>query len=255
MRTLFTPFLFGVVSFLPALAMAQEGVSAEPETQSLLQLLDSAEWVKWPLLALSVAIFGLVIFNFFWFRKNRLASAEFIKEAESTLKGKDLPHFRDLCNDSNDSCAKVLNKVLTFAKDNPEADMTAVDKIAESEGARRALSINLPNTLLMDLGVMAPMVGLFGTVIGILRSFGELASDDSPMRSVMLAGGVSQALVATAMGLAIGLFAMAFYAYFRFRVSTLIGYFEATLSDLMERTKIAITKDRASRATPVAEKK
>ena len=69
----------------------------------------------------------------------------------------------------------------------------------------------------MDVGVLAPMLGLFGTVVGILSAFGHIAQQASPMRTMLLAGGVSQALVSTASGLIVGITAMAFYAYFRGR--------------------------------------
>ena len=241
-------FLLSLIPFNTLLA--QENASetspdtAEGASQSLMELILSVGWVLVPLAILSILIIGLIIFNCFWLRKSTIATEEFIKKAQDDFSDKKMRDLLDLCDESSDACAKSLGKVLKFAKDNPAIDLTSLNQIAEAEGNRQTMRINLPNVLLMDLGVMAPMVGLLGTVIGILRSFGELAADDTPMRSVMLAGGVSQALVATAVGLAIGLLAMFFYAIFRSRVNFLIGYFETTLSDLMVHTRI-ILKDSA----------
>ena len=244
--------LYGLISsvlLLPSILIAQE-TSPEPaaentqaESQSLMELILSVEWVLFPLAILSMLILGLIIFNFVWLREQNIASQEFLEKAQADFSDTKMRDLLDLCDESSEACAKSLSKVLHFAKDNPSIDLTSLNQIAESEGNRQTMRINLPNVLLMDLGVMAPMVGLLGTVIGILRSFGELASDDTPMRSVVLAGGVSQALVATALGLSIGLLAMFFYAIFRTRVNHLIGYFETTLSDLMVRTRIILKEN------------
>jgi biopolymer transport protein ExbB len=86
---------------------------------------------------------------------------------------------------------------------------------------------------LMDLGVLAPMVGLMGTVVGILKSFGSIATEASSMRTMLLAGGVSQALVCTAVGLLVGITAMAFYSYFRGRVQYLISLMEGQCATLV----------------------
>ncbi|MEM9445500.1 MAG: MotA/TolQ/ExbB proton channel family protein [Verrucomicrobiota bacterium] len=241
--------LTSLALLLPQLLLAQEittepaAEAAEADSQSLMELILSVEWVLYPLAILSLLILGLIIFNFVWLREQNIASQEFLKKAQDDFSDTKMRDLLDLCDESNEACAKSLSKVLHFAKDNPSIDLASLNQIAESEGNRQTMRINLPNVLLMDLGVMAPMVGLLGTVIGILRSFGELASDDTPMRSVMLAGGVSQALVATALGLSIGLLAMFFYAIFRTRVSYLIGYFETTLSDLMVRTRIILKEN------------
>jgi biopolymer transport protein ExbB len=64
------------------------------------------------------------------------------------------------------------------------------------------------------------------------------------MRTMLLAGGVSQALVATAMGLCIGLTAMIFYAFFRTRVQSLVGQFESILTELMVKTYNCLAKGR-----------
>jgi len=90
---------------------------------------------------------------------------------------------------------------------------------------------------------------LLGTVIGILKSFGNLASDATPMKTMLLAGGVSEALVATAMGLSIGLLGMGFYAYFRQRVAGLIGFFESILTEFVVKTTECLAQPKSSGST------
>lgn len=206
----------------------------------MLELILSVNWVLIPITLLSLIVLGLILFNFFWLRKSTILDQEFISQAEELLKTRHLEELLDLAKSRSELSTHVLNKTIQFAKENPSVDLDSLMQVAESEGNRQTLRLNKPNLLLMDMGVIAPLLGLLGTVFGILRSFGEIASDAAQMRSIVLAGGVSQALVATAMGLIIGLVAMFFYAFFRVRVQSLIGEMDSTLTHLLVRLRICL---------------
>lgn len=231
---------------LPAVAAAapNEAAAATVAQMTLLELLASVGWMLIPLGLLSVAVVAVIVFNFFWLRPANLAPAEFLDEAGALLKARKLEDLADLCERTPRAVPKALGRVIRFAKDHPTVSVEALQEVAEVEGNRAIARLNLPVILLMDLGVMAPMVGLLGTVVGILRSFGTLAADATPMRTMVLAGGVSQALVATAIGLGVGLLAMAFYAVFRARVQVLIGEMERHLTLLMIRTADCLARGR-----------
>lgn len=235
------------MNLLPLLAQAGGNeVAAAVSPISLWQLIGSVGWVLLPLGLLSFAVVAVISFNFFWLRPGNLAPAAFLEEAGALLKARKLEALSELCRQHPQAVPRSLGRVLAFARENAQASLEELKEIAEVEGNRAVARLNLPNTLLMDLGVMAPMVGLLGTVVGILRSFGTLAADATPMRTMVLAGGVSQALVATAIGLGVGLLAMAFYAIFRARVQLLIGLLEAELTSLVIRTSIVLAQNKPS---------
>jgi len=71
-------------------------------------------------------------------------------------------------------------KVLDFTTKNPAAEFAQVREIAETEGTRVASSLNNRVIYLADIGMIAPMLGLLGTVFGIIRSFGALGGDLEP---------------------------------------------------------------------------
>jgi biopolymer transport protein ExbB len=77
------------------------------------------------------------------------------------------------------------------------------------------------------------MLGLLGTVVGIIHSFGILASNTNQPRPLLLAQGVSEALVATAAGLIIGILAMAFYSVFRGKVGSMVSELESATSHIV----------------------
>src|SRR5271154_2863080 len=141
----------------------------------------------------------------------------------------------------------MVNRILQFMERHPDAEPDSIQVVAETEGSRIAASLNQRVLYIMDVGVLAPMLGLFGTVVGILNSFGHIASEASPMRTMLLAGGVSQALVATAAGLTVGITAMAFYAYFRGRVGHLVSVLESEATLLTQELILLSQRHRVNR--------
>ena len=153
-------------------------------------------------------------------------------------------------NRHGEAIARVVQKMLDFTTKNPNADFQQVREIAETEGTRVAASLNNRVTYLADIGMIAPLLGLLGTVFGIIRSFGALGADLGSARYVALSHGISQALVNTAAGLAIGIPAMIFYAFFRGGSQRLISELEAAVDPCSGVAFIAI-QWRTSERTPV----
>ena len=89
------------------------------------------------------------------------------------------------------------------------------------------------------------MVGLLGTVWGIIRSFGVLGSGQvAQSRDVLLAAGVSEALVATGTGLVVGITAFFFYAVFRNKVQSLISDLETASAHIVGLLAVNYAKKR-----------
>jgi biopolymer transport protein ExbB len=142
-----------------------------------------------------------------------------------------------------------VQKVLDFTTKNPHADFQQVREIAETEGTRVASSLNNRVTYLADIGMIAPLLGLLGTVIGIIRSFGALGADLGTARYVLLSRGISEALVNTCAGLAIGIPAMVFYAFFRGRVNRLISELESASTHVL--ALLSLQYEKRSERSPV----
>lgn len=195
---------------------------------SIFQLVQSGGWAMIPLVALSVLTIMLVIFYTLTLRRGAVISDHFMNTAETLLKKGDYSALLAISNRHSEAIARVVQRMLDFAIKNPETNFEVVREIAQTEGAAQASSLQHRITYLADIAVLAPMVGLLGTVFGIINSFGVLASNVSnASRPVLLAQGVSEALVATGAGLIVGIVAMAFYGLFRNRVQSLISDLES----------------------------
>jgi biopolymer transport protein ExbB len=132
-----------------------------------------------------------------------------------------------------------MTRTLEFLARNPTATDEQLAEIAQTEGGREAALLNQRAAWLADIATIAPMLGLLGTVFGMIRSFSVMANDVAASRPMLLAEGVAEALVATAAGLVIGIPAMAAYAWFRGRVQEMISEMEGATSLLLVKLVIA----------------
>ena len=86
---------------------------------------------------------------------------------------------------------------------------------------------------------VAPMLGILGTVTGIIRTFMEVSMNEEALgRTEVLAGGIYEALVATAVGLFIAITSLVLYFFFQERVDRLVAQVDETMSAVIERLSI-----------------
>jgi biopolymer transport protein ExbB len=204
-----------------------------PRTTSILQAMISAGPIMVPLFLLSVFSVMLVVVYLLTIRRSAVISSNYMATAEALLRKRDYLGLLAVSNRHSEAIARVVQKVLDFSTKNPNAEFSEVREIAQTEGTRIATNLSNRVTYLADIGMIAPMLGLLGTVIGIIRSFGALGADMGTARYVLLSRGISEALVNTAAGLAIGIPAMIFYAMFRGRVQRLISELEAAVTHIL----------------------
>jgi len=211
------------------------GPAPETAVTTVWDLVSSGGWAIIPLGVLSVITVMLVLTYLFTLRRGAVVSAHFMNTADVLLKKRDYHGLLAISSRHSEMVARIIQRTLDFATRNPEADFSVVREIAETEGSTQAASLQHRIVYLADIGMLSPMIGLLGTVIGIIKSFGVLASRQTAdaSRNMLLAGGVSEALVATAGGLILGITAMAFYALFRGRVQRLVSDLEIASTHIL----------------------
>jgi biopolymer transport protein ExbB len=204
-----------------------------PHSKSVLDALLAAGPVMILLFALSVVFVMLVITYLMTIRRGAVVSSGVMATADALLRKRDYLGLLAVSNRHGEAIARVVQKILDFTTKNPNSDFQQVREIAETEGGRVAASLNNRVTYLADIGMIAPLLGLLGTVLGIIRSFGALGSDLGTARYVLLSKGISEALVNTCAGLAIGIPAMIFYALFRGKSQKLISELESASTHVL----------------------
>src|SRR3954463_11141778 len=249
MKNLFALF----AGAMPFLAQTPAPTAPDlPRTKSILDTLIGAGPVMAFLLALSVVFVMLVVTYLLTIRRGAVVSSGFMSTADALLRKRDYLGLLAVSNRHGEAIARVVQKMLDFTTKNPTADFAQVREIAETEGTRVASSLNNRVIYLADIGMIAPMLGLLGTVIGIVRSFSALGADVGSARYLQLSKGVSEALINTAGGLAIGIPAMIFYAFFRGRAQRLISDLEAAITHVLALLSVQYSK-RTERAPALLE--
>jgi biopolymer transport protein ExbB len=185
------------------------------------------------LFLLSIFFVMLVIVYVMTIRRGAVASSGYMATADALLRKRDYLGLLAVSNRHGEAIARVVQKMLDFTTKNPNADLQQIREIAETEGTRVAASLNNRVIYLADIGMIAPLLGLLGTVLGIIHSFAALGSELGTARYVALSQGISEALVNTCAGLAIGIPAMMFYAFFRGRAQKLISDLEAATTHVL----------------------
>ena len=160
-----------------------------------------------PLAALLFVATLLIFIYLLTLRRGAVVTRRYLDICEALLRKRDYLGLLAVSNRHGESVARIVQSMLAFAKDNPTASLESVREIAETEGIRQASALSHRITYLADVGTIAPMVGLLGTVSGMIHSFGALATDIATSKPMMLAQGVSEALVCTASGLVVGIVA------------------------------------------------
>lgn len=157
--------------------------------------LHGAAWVLWILVALSVISLGVMLERWWYFRTHRLAPAALAADVRALLR----------------------QAAGTEGIDRAPA---AAELAAAIEGAKARERLRLERNLafLATLGSNGPFIGLFGTVLGIIKAFHDLAGGDLGGGASVVMSGISEALVATAVGLMVAIPAVVAFNYFSRRI-------------------------------------
>jgi biopolymer transport protein ExbB len=188
----------------------------------LLSIIQAAGWPIWPLIACSIVALALIFERFMALKTARVAPPKLLDEAIS-VSSRSVP-TPDVVNQlaQNSALGEVLASGLRALQANPRS--TEADLRAAMEGTGRAVAHRLEKylTALGTIASAAPLLGLLGTVIGMIEIFGSQggaggmgAGGGNPAQ---LAHGISIALYNPAFGLIVAIPALIFWRYFRGRV-------------------------------------
>lgn len=216
--------------FLSALSVSAANEASAPAVKEMnfLEILAKGGIMMYPLGVMSVITVLLILVFLLTIRRNAIVSDHFMSTTEAMIRKGDTLGLITLSLRRNECMARITQKTLDFMNANPGTSFENVREVAQAEGSHQSGLLASRITYLADIGAIAPMVGLLGTVLGMIEAFIEISSGEvAGVRQMGLAEGVSKALIATAGGLAISIPALAFYSIFRGRVQKYISELEA----------------------------
>ena len=210
-------------------------------------------WIMWILIGLSCITVFLAFYFFFTLRLTILLPKSFLSKAENAADNGDIEALDGLCRQDSAAGAKILRAATRILKYNNESDYMLICNAVEGEGSRYATGLWQQIRYLMDIATIAPLLGLLGTVLGMIRAFFRIMNDNATVKLIGLSEGVTQALVTTAGGLIVGILAMLLYVYFRGHLNHVITQIETQSSQIIE-TLLFKRKTREETKAPLSDK-
>jgi len=202
-----------VLVSLPKLAWADEGPHGWRANLNIRQLFEAGGVVGVVLAALSVAMVALVIEHLFSLRASALNPRKLAEQVHQLMNERQFKIAAKLCRDDG----SLLGFVLAAGLSEVGSGYALVEKAMEDACAQYAARLYRKIDSLSVIGTLSPMLGLLGTVWGMMIAFSEFASKAN-VQVTELAPGISTALVTTLLGLAVAIPAYAAFAHFRNRV-------------------------------------
>jgi biopolymer transport protein ExbB len=232
-RTLAMAAVAVFAGLLCAWAQEPAAKSAIKETMTFAEIFKAGGWLMYPISAMSLIGVALIVYYLIVLRAEQVAPRKWLREVRDLLLQRRLDDARALCDSKPSPAAAIVAVAIDHAKSSGGTEPGLLKDIIESEGTRQATRIQNQIAYLQDIAVITPMMGLLGTVLGMLQAFNAVALDLAKAKPMLLAAGVSLALITTIAGLIVAIPAMIGYAYFRNRASNLIARLESVSADLL----------------------
>lgn len=205
---------------LPSVAMAQDGTT-EKGRSLLGWALDALGFgYAGIFLAISFTLVALIVMNVLTARRENVVPAGLVEGFEGHLNEKRYQEAYDIAKNDESFLGKVLSAGLAKLSVGYPQAIEAMQEVGEEE----SMKLDHRLSYVSLIGSLAPMVGLFGTVHGMIKSFNKIANSagGTAPKPAELAEGISTALFTTLIGLAIAIPAIAAYGILRNRVAQLV---------------------------------
>ena len=219
-------------------SFAQGAAAAQPAAASgsgltLMQFFEKGGSLMWVLLFVSVLALANVCWLFFTLRSGVTAPRAVVHDVMDKLRQGDLDEARKVCDYRPCPFSHVAMAAIDASRTLPDDEPATLTSVVEGEGARQASRLQSRSQWLLDLASIAPMIGLLGTVLGMLATFQSVNVEAAQNNGYVLADGVSLALITTVAGLLIAIPCMCFYAWFRRQASKQVAALECLAADLV----------------------
>jgi biopolymer transport protein ExbB len=216
-------------------AAADAAAPAAPAVQSrsfLAYIWNACGWFWGPaFLLVSFILVALIMMNLLQVRRDVLLPAQFVEEFEQKLNAKDFQGAYEYARGDDSFVARVLASGMSRLSRGYEEAVEGMQEAGEDENM--ALEHRLSYVAL--IGTIAPMMGLMGTVQGMISSFDKIAMSAVSPKPSELADGISTALVTTLIGLVLAIPAMVFHSILKNRVQRMVLEIGMVSESLMGR--------------------
>ncbi len=220
-----------------ACVLAQEELDIKNPNQtsdyalSLWGLVSESGLIGWIIMLVSVATMALTIEHIFSLRRDKLIPPDLLQDIEDLFEDEAYEEVMETCN----ADPGYLTNVIWAALERIDSGYDSMVKAVHSVGEEESVKLQQKISWLQLISSIAPMLGLLGTVTGMIAAFWKIANLEGAPKPKDLAGGIFQALVTTCMGIGVAIPAMSIYFYFRNKVVRISMEINGVAEELLGR--------------------
>lgn len=218
-------------SLLPGPASAAEPAAAPAELDSVFEMVVGGGPLMIPIALCSVVALTYTVERSLRLRAANLGSQRLGRRVVDAVAENGPAAGLAVCRETPNALTRILEAGLTRFG----GSFLEVEKAVEDAGEREVRRLSAGLRPLVVVGMIAPLLGLLGTVWGMIESFSSIAFQGGLGKPELLASGISQALITTAAGLAIAIPAQAVYFYFKGRIDRFVRRSEDLYLELEQK--------------------
>jgi biopolymer transport protein ExbB len=198
-----------------------------------LQVITAGGFTIYILIFCSVLSIAIIIERYLYYRfRSRIKRYDFMERIKKELDKNDIEKAVKICDENNTPFSDVVYAGLSFAKHSEKEISNNMERAIVVE----TNLLEKRTTIVGTIGSIAVYIGLFGTVLGIMKAFGDIATAGAGGMNVVM-NGISESLVCTAAGLVVAVPAVVAYNYFIKRIDNFITDMELCASETMDLIK------------------
>ncbi len=196
----------------------------------MFEIIKAGGWVMAPILLCSVIAVAIIGERLWALQRKKVCPQHLVPQVWQWVKNNQLEgaHIARLVKDS------PLGRILAAGLISRHQDRAVMKENIEDVGRHVVLDLERYLNTLGTIAAVSPLLGLLGTVTGIIRSFNVISGEQGMGSPALLAGGISEALITTAAGMMVAIPSLICYRYFRGRVDELVVYMEQEALKLVE---------------------
>lgn len=210
--------------------LATEEADGGFDTSFLRLMITSTGPIGVVLLLMSFYLIALVVWMYFEYRRGVAIPERLTRELGTQLMQRQFSTAFDLVNNDTSFLARVLSAGVRKLPSGQPAAVRSMQMVNDDV----TMEMEHRTAYLATVGTLGPLIGLFGTVYGMIIAFRAMSAEGQPEAS-LLAGGISTALFATLMGIGVAIPAITFYAIFRNRIARISLEVELAAESLLEQ--------------------
>lgn len=195
----------------------------------MLELIKAGGWVMWPIMLCSVIALAIVVERFWSLQRKRTAPRNLVNQVWQWARDGQLDTKRVQELRRNSPLGRILAAGLVNRRHERDVMKEAIEEVGRHVAHELERFLNTLGTI----ASISPLLGLLGTVLGMIKVFAVITTEGVGDASI-LASGIAEALVTTAAGLMVAIPTLLFYRYFRGRVDELVVNMEQDALKLVE---------------------